>query len=666
MATFVTWQDTTSNGTQTDYNIIFPFLERSHITVYYNGAAQSSTAYTFTSDTVLKLKTAAANNVVVRVGRDTPQTVLTDFGSAIATEDDLDNSFLQNLYHVQELQDKWDEAVAGAITVSATYPKNNMTATTAPAVTDDSDSSYAVGSMWFDTVAKLTWLATDVTVGAAVWDPINNLNNTTTGAPGVNDDITPGYTVGSLWWATTAGILWYCSDNTNGAAVWLDMTTIAFHLGTQGANIASTSQVDLSAATGNYIHMTGTTGVTELGTVAAGTRVVIKFISALNMTHDNTKLILPGDVDLAIEAGDMGLFVSEGSNLWTLFSLLRASGENVVDSPRDNLIINPNFTIWQRGTSFAAISSGDYHADRFSWGKSGAGVVTISRNTSTRNGLAEFSLKVDVTTADTSIAAGDNYIVRQIIEGFSTIPLGFGSSDAKKITLSFDVKSPKTGIHCISFRNGAANRSYIAEYTIDSADTWERKSVTLTGDTTGTWLKDTGKGLTIAWALAAGSTFHASAKDTWEAGSFISTSSQVNVMDNAANNFFLSEIKLEIGSTTTTLINRPHGQELKLCQRYFANAGGTQIVGVWGSTTTASIGYSYVIPMRVDPTFVLLDTTPVIFQAGSGDKTGTSSTISGSVIGPRAVRLDIDGFSATAAKGAFAVTEDLVSVDAEL
>jgi len=310
MATFVTWQDTTSNGTQVNYNIIFPFLARSHITVYFNGAAQSSTAYTFTSDTVLKLKTAAANSVVVRVARDTPQTVLTDFGSAIATEDDLDNSFLQNLYHVQELQDKWDEAVAAAITVSGTDPKNNLAATTAPGVTDDSDSSYAVGSMWFDTVGKLAWLATDVTVGAAIWDPINNLNNTTTGAPGVNDDITPGYTVGSLWWATTAGILWYCSDNTNGAAVWLDITTKAFHLGTEGANIASTSQVDLSVATGNYINITGTTGITELGTVTAGTRVVLNFVSALNMTYNITKLILPGDVDLAIAAGDICIFVS--------------------------------------------------------------------------------------------------------------------------------------------------------------------------------------------------------------------------------------------------------------------------------------------------------------------------------------------------------------------
>jgi len=173
MATFVTWQETTSNGSQTNYNIIFPFLARTHVIVKFNGAIQATTAYTFTSDSVLKLVTAAANLVVVRVQRITPQTIQTDFqGSALLPEADLDDGYLQMLYHIQELQDLYDEAVDAAIAVaslSTPAVTNNLTATTSPGVTDDGDSDYDVGSMWWDATNKKIYFCSDITVGAAVW-----------------------------------------------------------------------------------------------------------------------------------------------------------------------------------------------------------------------------------------------------------------------------------------------------------------------------------------------------------------------------------------------------------------------------------------------------------------------------------------------------------------
>jgi len=115
----ITYQETTSNGVQTDFNIIFPFLDRAHVIVSFNGAPQATSTFTFLSDSQIRLNPAAANLVVVRVGRETPQTVLTDFPSSIVTEADLDGGYLQQLYILQELQDVFDDSVASAITVAS-------------------------------------------------------------------------------------------------------------------------------------------------------------------------------------------------------------------------------------------------------------------------------------------------------------------------------------------------------------------------------------------------------------------------------------------------------------------------------------------------------------------------------------------------------------------
>ncbi len=238
----------------------------------------------------------------------------------------------------------------------------------------------------------------------------------------------------------------------------------------------------------------------------------------------------------------------------------------------NNLIINGNFNIWQRGTSFTAVGDGIYTTDRFVWEKSGAGVITITRSTDTPDGLSEFSLKIDVTTVDSSLVAGDFYFIEQRIEGLNTIPLCFGLADARDITISFLVKSPKTGIHSVSFRNSAANRSYITEYTVNAVNTWEKKSVSLTGDITGTWLKDNGMGLRVGWALASGSTFDTT-PGTWQAGNFIASINQVNVMDNIANNFHLSRVQVDFAGDD--FVDRQHGDELALCQRYFYGFSGS-------------------------------------------------------------------------------------------
>jgi hypothetical protein len=231
-----------------------------------------------------------------------------------------------------------------------------------------------------------------------------------------------------------------------------------------------------------------------------------------------------------------------------------------------NRIINGNFDIWQRGTSFAAIANAAYSLDRWTWGQAGAMVCTVTQSTDVPNNTFQSSYKVDVTTVDSSIAAGDYAFISQKIEGYNVRDL-IGTT----FTVSFWVKSPKTGVHCVSFSNSGQNRSYIKEYTIAVVNTWEYKTVTVTGGliTAGTWNWTNGEGLEVGFSLATGSTYQTTS-DAWQTGDFLGTANQVNVMDNTANDFFLTGVQLEPGPVATPFERRPIGTELALCQRYYS------------------------------------------------------------------------------------------------
>jgi hypothetical protein len=280
-----------------------------------------------------------------------------------------------------------------------------------------------------------------------------------------------------------------------------------------------------------------------------------------------------------------------------------------------NLLINGNFTIAQRGTSFAAVANAQVTIDKWKWGFAGTAIVTITQDTDVPNNFSEFSLGVDVTTADASIAAGDVYVVRQAVEGFDTIPMGMGASGAADLAFTFWVRSTITGIHCVAFRNGAGDRSYIAEYTIDVTDTWEFKTITLTGDLTGTWIKDNGVGLQVDFCLAAGSTFQTAA-GAWTAGNFLGSSNQVNAVDNAANFFKVAQVKLEVGSSATAFTPRPFAEELILCKRYFQKTFPYAVTPATGTGQEGTLSYrviiagvsnwqyeaNFTVQMRADPT----------------------------------------------------------------
>lgn len=234
----------------------------------------------------------------------------------------------------------------------------------------------------------------------------------------------------------------------------------------------------------------------------------------------------------------------------------------------ENDIINGSFNFWQRGTTFAAIASGVYSADRFVYLKTGTMVHTIGRDSADVPGSSPFninySFKVDCTTIDGAIAAGDNCRVMQSIEGYNIKKYigGYG-------ILSFWVKGTKTGVHCVGFRNSGADRSYVVEYAINVTNTWEYKTITIPFDFSGgTWDYTNGVGLNIMWTLASGSTFQTT-PDTWQTGDFFATANQVNACDNTANDFRLAKVKFELGQVATPFVAIDQEQELARCQRYY-------------------------------------------------------------------------------------------------
>lgn len=234
-----------------------------------------------------------------------------------------------------------------------------------------------------------------------------------------------------------------------------------------------------------------------------------------------------------------------------------------------NRIINGAMVISQRnGTStVAAPTDGQYVLDRFATFTNGGGVYSVGQSSTAPTGFTN-SMLFTVTTADASIAATDYYLLTQAIEGYNVADLGFGTASAKTITLSFWVRSSVTGTFGFGLRQGSGARSYVAEYTISSANTWEQKSITIAGDTTGTWYTDNQAGMICTWDLGSGSNRNATA-NTWSAGNYWRTSGDTNLIATNGATFYITGVQLEVGSSATGFEYRQYQQELALCQRYY-------------------------------------------------------------------------------------------------
>ena len=275
-----------------------------------------------------------------------------------------------------------------------------------------------------------------------------------------------------------------------------------------------------------------------------------------------------------------------------------------------NLIINGDMGIDQRnaGGSVTVNTGGAFYAvDRFRLSAVAAsGVFTGIQSTDAPAGFST-SLKLTVTTADASVTADDIYYINYYIEGYNTRSLNLGTANAKTINLSFWVKSSVTGSFGGSFANADVSRAYPYNYTVSVADTWEYKTVSITGDTTGTWLINNGSGLRLYWGLGVGSNYAGTA-DQWNSGVDVAPTGSVNLISTAAATFYITGVQLEVGDTATPFEHRSYGQELALCQRYYyaikSDNPQTSALGVGGAATatTSLITYNFPVTMRTAPT----------------------------------------------------------------
>lgn len=300
------------------------------------------------------------------------------------------------------------------------------------------------------------------------------------------------------------------------------------------------------------------------------------------------------------------------------------NGYNAVKPiPRRNVLMNGDFLIWQRGTSFSSIADNTVFADRWRYRKSGTMVHNVSRSTDVPT-VAQagrkipYSIKIDCTTVDSSIAAGDFCFITQRVEGYR-----FAQLIAQKASVGhFWVKAPKTGTFCIAHNNSGNDRGYVSEYTILAANTWEKKTVNVAASpSAGTWVYDNGIGIDFNVILAAGSTYHTT-PGAWQTGVFLGTSNQVNACDNTANDFYITEIMWEEGSQPTSFEALPFGEVLRDCQRYYEKSYnyGTAIGAVTddGKTTLpASSGGAVIFttPFKVSKR---TNPTCVFYSNGSG------------------------------------------------
>ena len=245
-----------------------------------------------------------------------------------------------------------------------------------------------------------------------------------------------------------------------------------------------------------------------------------------------------------------------------------------------NRLINSDMRIDQRnaGASVTINTAAlNYTVDRWAaFGQATDGVFTVTRSSEVPSSAGFVnSLAATCTTADASISATNRYFLNQNIEGNNSADLQFGTAAAQAVTLSFWVRSSLTGTYCAAVLNGGGTRSYVAEYTISAADTWEYKTITIPGDTTGTWSTNETTGITLRFALAGGSTYQTTA-NAWAAGNFNTTTNQVNWMSsNSSRTFYITGVQLEKGSVATEFERRPYGTELALCQRYYYKKGPT-------------------------------------------------------------------------------------------
>ena len=303
--------------------------------------------------------------------------------------------------------------------------------------------------------------------------------------------------------------------------------------------------------------------------------------------------------------GDLGSMAFEDKKNY-------ATTSSPIYQPYRNIIINGDMSIAQRNTSVTGITTTSYYTvDRWRTINTTMGTWTQSQSTDVPSGQGfANSLKMDCTTADASPGAADVIVIQQLIEGQNLQYLKKGTSNAESITVSFWVKSNKTGTYICELRDIDNARSISKSYTIDASSTWEKKTITFVGDTTGAFGNDNGQSFRLTFWLGSGSNFTSGTLATsWQSyNSADRAVGQVNLADSTSNYINITGVQLEAGTTASDFEFLPYDVNLQRCQRYttifFETGGGGYAFfadGIARSTTQAIVLTSLPVTMRANP-----------------------------------------------------------------
>lgn len=289
-----------------------------------------------------------------------------------------------------------------------------------------------------------------------------------------------------------------------------------------------------------------------------------------------------------------------------------------------NRLINPAMVIDQRNAGAAttpSVNGPAYLLDRFFFYNSQVSKLTYQQNAGSVTPPVGFSKYFGITVASAAtVGAGDVFLITQAIEGQNVADLDWGTANAATVSLSFWVRSSLTGNFSGALQNSGNTRTYVFSYAIAQANTWEKKTITITGDTAGTWLTNNGIGIALNFSLGAGATFSTTA-GSWVAGNTPNATGSVNLVATSGATFYITGVQLERGSVATPFEFRSIGQELALCQRYYAANSGYRMLGVFATGVAQAEYITVPVYMRAAPTVTV---TPSSFQNVGFNSAGTT------------------------------------------
>ena len=330
-------------------------------------------------------------------------------------------------------------------------------------------------------------------------------------------------------------------------------------------------------------------------------------------------------------SGTAGVTIGSGAAYTFGDGSTQTSAADPADFGFKNRIINGAMVIDQRNAGASVTvtgGSGYYSCDRWQQWMSQNSKYSIQRSTTAPVGFINSLLATSLSAY--SVVAADSFALNQNIEGLNIADLAWGTANAATVTLSFWVRSSLTGTFGGAISNSAVNRSYPFTYTISAANTFEYKTITIAGDTSGTWLTDNGIGIRLWFSIGAGSTYLGTA-GAWAGADYRGATGQTSVVGTNGATFYITGVQLEKNTGATGFDVRPYGTELALCQRYcFVPASSSRYVGQCDATTRALIIYVFPQTMRSGPNATLASAaTYNVTTAAGGTVAGTSVSLSG-------------------------------------